>query len=291
MSSGLETALAEALSAELVRLEPVRGGDICLAYRAALSDGRRVFVKTRAAAPSGFFAYEAAGLEWLRAARSLCVPAVLGYADAPLEPFLALEWIEPTTGRQTAADFDVELGRGLAALHRTGADGYGFAIDGFIGPLPQANSQRATWAEFLREQRLEPLIQKAHAAGLLDPALLRRLHDLLARLEQLVGPDEPPARLHGDLWSGNVLCDARGRPWIVDPAAYGGHREVDLAMLSLFGAPSARFLAAYHEAFPLAPEHAQRVALYQIHPLLVHLTLFGRAYHDRLDTAVRRYIR
>jgi fructosamine-3-kinase len=108
------------------------------------------------------------------------------------------------------------------------------------------------------------------------------------RITELAGPEEPPARLHGDLWSGNVLWDRTGRPWLVDPGAYGGHREVDLAMLNLFGAPGPAFLAAYEERHPLADGHKERVELWQLFPLLVHAALFGGAYRQAAANAAAR---
>jgi fructosamine-3-kinase len=109
------------------------------------------------------------------------------------------------------------------------------------------------------------------------------------RLAELAGPAEPPSRLHGDLWSGNVMADRRGRPWLIDPSAYGGHREVDLAMLRLFGAPSERVFAAYQERSPLAGGWRERVELYQLLPLLVHAALFGGSYGARAERVARRY--
>ena len=109
------------------------------------------------------------------------------------------------------------------------------------------------------------------------------------RLPELAGPPEPPARLHGDLWSGNAMADADGRPWLIDPSAYGGHREVDLAMLRLFGAPSPRIFAAYEEAAPLAEGWEERVELWQLLPLLVHAVLFGGSYVAAAEQVARRY--
>ena len=112
---------------------------------------------------------------------------------------------------------------------------------------------------------------------------------MCARIHELAGPPEPPARLHGDLWSGNVLWGRDGRAWLIDPAAYGGHREVDLAMLRLFGSPGQAFLDAYEERFPLAPGHEERVELYQLFPLLVHAALFGGGYPAGAERVARRY--
>jgi len=110
-------------------------------------------------------------------------------------------------------------------------------------------------------------------------------------MAELVGPPEPPARLHGDLWAGNVIGDEEGRPCLIDPSAFGGHREVDLAMLLLFGAPSERVLAAYEEAAPLADGWRERVELYQLLPLLVHAVLFGGSYGRSAERVALRYAR
>ena len=286
MNDGLARALGAALGVRVEALRPVAGGDSNDAFRADLGDGRRVFVKTGAAAPAGMYAAERRGLAWLAAARALRVPECIAVADGDAGPrFLVLEWLEP--GRR-CRDFDERLGRGLALLHGAGAPGFGLDHDNFIGPLPQANAPRPTWAEFWGRQRLAPQLARAVVAGRVDAALRRRLEQHIERLDDVVGPAEPPARLHGDLWSGNVHADAAGRPCLVDPAVYGGHREVDLAMLQLFGAPGPRFFAAYEEVWPLAAGWRARVPLYQLYPLLVHVNLFGGSYVAQLDAALAR---
>lgn len=286
MSGGLARALGAALGTPVEGLCPVAGGDVNDAFRADLADGRRVFVKTGTAAPAGMYAAERKGLAWLAAARALPVPECLAVADGDAGVrFLVLEWLEP--GRR-CGDFDERLGRGLAQLHRAGAPGFGLDHDNFIGPLPQANAPRPTWAEFWGAQRLAPQLARAVAAGRIDAALRRRLERRIERLDDDVGPAEPPARLHGDLWSGNVHSNESGQPCLIDPAVYGGHREVDLAMLQLFGAPGPRFFAAYEEVWPLADSWRRRVPLYQLYPLLVHVNLFGGSYVARLDAALSR---
>jgi len=139
-------------------------------------------------------------------------------------------------------------------------------------------------------QRLEPVARMAAQRGALPPEAPRLLDALATRLPELAGPEEPPARLHGDLWSGNVLTGVDGRPWLIDPAAHGGHREIDLAMLGLFAAPRPAFLAAYQECAPLADGHEERVELWQILPLLVHAALFGGSYGASAVAAMRRYL-
>ena len=270
-------AIEHALGGKIVAMDAVAGGDINQAHEARLADGRTIFVKSNADAPATMFEAEARGLAWLVQTRALRVPAVI--AQGP--DFLVLERIR--SGRRRP-DFDEELGRGLAALHRAGAPNFGLDHDNFIGRLSQANAPLATWTDFYRERRLLPQLRLAIDAHLASPAI-RRGHDrLIARLEELVGPPEPPARLHGDLWGGNAMVDERGMPCLVDPAVYGGHREVDLAMMRLFGGFGPRVFAAYAESFPLAPGHEERVPLYQLYFLMVHVNLFGGSYVASVET-------
>jgi fructosamine-3-kinase len=245
-------------------------------------------VKTRAAARPGEYATEAAGLRWLgEVDGGLAVPEVLAVEDA----FLALGWIDE--GRLDAAG-EEELGRGLARVHAAGAPAFGAppprAPDGTLrlGAVELPAATGADWPAFYAEHRLAPLVRAAADRGALPPGGAAAIEAVVARLPELSGPPEPPARLHGDLWSGNVLAGRDGRPRLIDPAAYGGHREIDLAMLRLFGAPSPRTLAAYAEVHPLAAGHEERVPLWQLLPLLVHAVLFGGGYGASAVRAARR---
>ena len=271
----LRRALAAALGRGVGPLRAVPGGDLNDAFAARLDDGEQVFVKTRAGAVPGEFATEAEGLRWLADARALRVAEVLAVG----EDWLALRWID--RGRLDAAG-EEELGRGLAALHRAGAPAFGGPRPLRLGPLELPNDPAGDWPSFYAQRRLLPLAGRAGLGPVVDR--------LCARLDDLAGPAEPPARLHGDLWSGNVLAGADGRPWLIDPAAYGGHREIDLAMLALFGAPSRRTLDAYDDVWPRADGHEERVALYQLFPLLVHAVLFGGGYAGAAEAAARRYL-
>jgi fructosamine-3-kinase len=188
-----------------------------------------------------------------------------------------------------APDHDERLGRALAGLHRYGATGFGAAHDNLVGALPQDNTPEPTWPDFYGRRRIEPLVRRAVAEDHLPADAGADADRLVARLPELVGPPEPAARLHGDLWAGNAITDERGGPVLVDPAAYGGHREVDLAMMALFGGFSATVTAAYDEEYPRAPGHAERVALYQLYPLLVHTILFGGGYAASARATLRRY--
>lgn len=289
MNAATQRAIERALGRGIVCKRTLSGGDINEAFELVLDDGERVFAKCNDRADPRMFDAEARGLSWLRSARALRVPDVLAVSMATSsgapsdECFLVLSWL---TGAAPASDFDERLGTGLAALHRSGAAMFGLDHDNFIGRLPQENTPCPTWAEFYRERRLAPQLALARRAGHLDAGLERRFEELLGRLEELVGPREPPARLHGDLWGGNLLSDEHGDPALIDPAAYGGHREIDLAMMRLFGGFGTRVFEAYAEAHPLAAGHRERVPLYQLYPLLVHLNTFGAGYLRQVSSAL-----
>lgn len=282
------TSVARALGVAVGASHPIGGGDVGEGWRLELADGRTVYAKTRAGAPDGLFTAEAAGLSWLAAASALPVPNVLAVAEGPDDdpPVLVLPWIQPH--RHGHRDEEA-LGRGLATLHRAGAPSYGFNGPGFIGPLPLDNRNAVTWAEFWWMRRIEPFLRLAVDAGALDADGAAEIADLEDEVTELLGPAEPIARLHGDLWTGNVLWSEDGRPWLIDPSAYGGRREVDLAMLALFGGISERAFAAYDETWPLAEGHEDRVAFYQLYPLLVHAVLFDGTYAERAVAAARYY--
>ena len=263
----------------------VGGGDINEAYRVTLADGVDAFVKTRADALPGEYAAEAAALRWLAEPGALRTPRVID-VDAD---YLALGWIEPGTLGEAGAE---ELGRGLAATHDAGAEQFGASgagASGGFGSLRLSNEPSADWASFYAERRLAPLARIGAERGVLSAPGAAAVQRVCERLGDLVGPAEEPSRLHGDLWSGNVMADERGRPWLIDPSSYGGHREVDLAMLRLFGAPSGRVFDAYEEHSPLAAGWEDRVELYQLLPLLVHALLFGGSYVAAAERIARRY--
>jgi fructosamine-3-kinase len=267
----------------------VGGGDINDAFHVSLADGTEAFVKTRADAVPGEYATEAAGLEWLAEPGALRIPRVL----AVDESYLALEWVPQ--GRLSAAGSE-ELGRGLAHLHAAGAARFGAAGEGASNPrfgsLALSNEPAGDdWPTFYAERRLRPLARIGAERGALSPRGVAAIESVCERIGELCGPSEPPARLHGDLWHGNVMAGEDGRPWLIDPSAYGGHREVDLAMLRLFGAPSQSVFASYEEVAPLAPGADDRVGLYQLLPLLVHALLFGGSYVHSAEQMAARYAR
>jgi len=258
-------------------------------YRAVLADGRAAFAKVASAGLGGVFEAEARGLRWLGEAGAVGVPEVLGGDDATL----VVSWV--AAGRAEAAAAE-RFGRDLARMHRAGAPSFGAPWPGFIASLflpndalavPAAPADRDPWPDWYTARRVLPYLRLAVDAGTLNSADAGLIESAAARAADLAGPAEPPSRIHGDLWAGNVIWSG-GSGWLVDPAAHGGHRETDLAMLALFGAPYLdRILASYTQEWPLAPGWQQRVPLHQLHPLLVHVCLFGGAYRSGALAAAR----
>ena len=275
----------ELLGSAVVATAPLAGGDTSAATKLRLSDGSTAIMKTHAHPPAGFFAAEAHGLRWLgeaEAAGGAPVPEVLAVDEGSL----ILRWVEP--GKVTA-DAGVAFGQALAATHAAGAATHGAESDGFIGKLPLPNTPCDTWPEFYAVRRVLPYLKLARDRGAVTEDEAGVVEGVIGKLTALL-PEEPPARLHGDLWNGNVLWGQESRVWLIDPAAYGGHRELDLAMLALFGLPHLpRVLEAYQERAPLAEGFEERVPLHQLFPLLVHAALFGGGYGTRAAEAAARY--
>ncbi|WP_395576432.1 fructosamine kinase family protein [Streptomyces sp. BK79] len=255
---------------------------------AGLDDGRTVMVKRGDG--TGAARAEAAGLRWLADAGTVRIPAVHG-DDAR---WLVTDRVAqgPASARAAA-----RFGRELAALHATGAPAFGAAppggpADAYIGLAPMRNDPGEDWPRWYAEHRVLPYLRSAVDAGTVRAGEAADVERVCARLPELAGPAEPPARLHGDLWNGNVLWGADGHVWLIDPAAHGGHRETDLAMLRLFGCPHLdHVLAGYQEAAPLAEGWADRVGVHQLFPLLVHAVLFGRGYAEQALAAARAVLR
>jgi fructosamine-3-kinase len=251
------------------------GGHGARHFQVEFADGTRAFAKAGAA-----LAAEAHGLRWLADARAVPVPSVLAVDD----DLLVIGFVPPGSSSPAAAR---RFGAGLAALHRAGAPDFGADWPGVIASLPLDNTRGTTWPAWYAERRLAPFLRLAVDGGALTSADAALVEQVFARIDTLAGPAEPPSRIHGDLWSGNVLWSG-GRGWLIDPAAHGGHRETDLAMLALFGAPYLdSVIAGYEETAPLADGWRRRVPLHQLHPLLVHACLFGGSYREGALAAAR----
>lgn len=293
MDPSLRQVVAGALyqsgcSVEIASARPVSGGSINSAYLLTLEDGRRVFLKSNPAPLPHMFEREAEGLRTLADARHLRVPRPIAYGDDPT-PFLVLEAIDVGS---PGPEFFEDFGRRFAQLHRDAtADRPGFEHDNYIGSTTQPNRWTESWTEFWRQHRLGHQLRLAERQGHADGELRRLGDQLMARLDDWLGTvDEPMSLLHGDLWGGNYLADSEGRPVLIDPAVYYGHREADLAMTRLFGGFRPGFYRAYEEVWPLAPGSAERSKIYELYHLLNHLNLFGSGYRSGCVEILRRLV-
>ena len=288
----VQEQLAQALGGPILEARPVAGGDINQAWKVRLADGVPLFVKLNPGAAADMFPAEARGLAWLAEAEALGAPPVVA-VSTPGDPldFLALEWTEAGPPQRSTME---RCGRGLARLHASLGEletpAFGLDHDNYIGRLPQHNAEMSSWSEFWRARRLEPQLRLAVDSQLATSSDQRKFEQLFEKLDDLVGAEVVPARLHGDLWGGNLLVAVGGEPLLIDPAVYVGCREVDLAMMRLFGGFDARCFDAYAEAWPLAPGHRERVALYQLYYLLAHVNLFGGGWMRSVRGALKSYL-
>ncbi|MBN9605043.1 MAG: fructosamine kinase family protein [Actinomycetales bacterium] len=249
------------------------------------------FEKSRPDAPEGFFEAEAAGLRWLAAAREADPRAARVVDVREAGPgWIRLERLRSASPSARAAR---ELGTALARTHAAGAAGFGAPPEGwsgptFIGRQRQSCDPEPRWGRFYAEQRVRPFAERARERGHLDARAAAVVAEACARIaDGTVDDDEPPARLHGDLWSGNVAWTPEGAV-LIDPAAHGGHRETDLAMLELFGLPYlGELLEGYESERPLRAGWRDRVPVHQLHPLAVHAASHGAGYAAPLLAAAR----
>ena len=274
----------ELLGTAVVATSSVAGGDIATATRLRLSSGQTALMKTLPHAPEGFFESEAAGLRWLAEVEGgVPVPEVLAAAS----DCVVVEWVEQSS--KTPVEAAVSFGQQLAATHAAGADRWGLDHDGFIGRLPLPNKTADSWPEFYAVRRVLPYLKLARDRGAISESDAAAVEAVVGKLTGLL-PDEAPARLHGDLWNGNCLWGQDLAIHVIDPAAHGGHRELDLAMLHLFGLTHLpRVMAAYDEAQPLTEGWEDRLGIHQLFPLLVHACMFGGGYGARAGAVAARY--
>ncbi len=277
----LNTWLAAQGFGEVTEARPRGGGCINQAYVLHTASGVTFFLKVNDRAPADMFAREAEGLQALAATRTLKVPEPYLW-DAT---FLLMEDLQPAPARP---DYWERFGHGLARMHEHIGPAFGFHHDNYIGSTPQPNPWTQDGYAFYAEHRLLYQARLAHARGLLSAQEVARVERIAQRLPDWV-PPQPPSLLHGDLWSGNAMTDREGNPALVDPAAYYGWAEADLAMTALFGGFPERFYRAYLEARPLEPGWRERFSLYNLYHLLNHLNLFGTGYLPDVQAVLRRW--
>ena len=270
---------------DIEREVPVGGGSINDCYRLD-TDAGRFFVKVNAVDrhPSLFEA-EADGLHRLGSTGAIRVPKVMAFGEDHDTSYLLLEHID--SGLRSARFWEA-FGRSLAQLHKNTSPSFGLERNNYIGTLKQVNTPCTTWAAFFVSHRLEPQVRMARNRKRLGDGDVLRFEKLYAELPSLF-PAEPPALLHGDLWSGNFLCDASERPVLIDPAVYYGHREMDIAMTRLFGGFDDAFYAAYNNERPLQEGWQDRADLWNVYPLLVHVNLFGAPYTAQVQAILHRF--
>ncbi len=231
------------------------------------------------------FEVEAKGLELLGKTKALQVPEVLAVVDVPPYAGLLMEFIDP--GNRNIPFWEA-LGRGLAALHRHTQPTFGLDHNNYIGALPQSNTRHDRWGNFFIEERLLPQLNMPQARRYVTGELRKRFDRLFDALEGFF-PDEPPALLHGDLWGGNLLASIEGLPVLIDPAVYYGHREAELAFMGLFDGHPDAFYSAYQEAYPVSSGWRERLDIYNLYPLLVHVNLFGQGYVASVERILKRF--
>lgn len=243
------------------------------------------FVKWNAQKSFSFFKKEKNGLTILDSSCTIDVPRVIAIGEEEGIPYLILSYIP---SYDLDKRFWEQLGENLAGLHSVKGSQFGFEEDNYIGALDQVNTLNNSWKGFFIDCRLEPQIQMALASGHITidfAATFREIYEVLAD----IFPDEPPVLVHGDLWSGNVICGKNSTPYLIDPAVYYANREVEMAFTSLFGGFDTAFYAAYNDRLPLQKGFEERVDLYNLYPLLVHLNLFGLSYLESIRKVIAKY--
>ncbi len=295
------TSLAQALvslfgnSVAIAETDRLSGGDINKAYGLTLNTGAHIFMKANSKANADFFTAEAAGLSAIEATDVIKTPEILctgtdngedvGYS------FLLLKFIKSAKPRP---DYWESFARDLAALHKADtkifelSGKFGFFQNNFIGARAQNNTPSDSWISFFRDNRLAPQFKDADSYFTAEDR--SKITKLLDHLEDFLIEPNQPSLLHGDLWSGNVMCGPEGKAMLIDPAAYIGHAEADLAMTELFGGFPEKFYDAYREANPLESGYENRRDLYNLYQLQNHLNLFGPTYLGPVLSIVDEYV-
>ncbi|MCR5201713.1 MAG: fructosamine kinase family protein [Lachnospiraceae bacterium] len=294
LEEGIRQVFGEGVS--ITGNRAVTGGDINEAMCLTLSNGERVFVKCNRLKGEDFFRAEAIGLGAIRATNTIKTPLVYcyGFDENRNYSFLMMDMVIAST---KIKDYYIQLGVELAALHKAKTeefvtDGiYGFVEDNFIGSTRQINAGCDSWIDFFRSFRLEPQLRMAtrHYAKEFDKRLMRKVNSLLDRLPDILIEPEFPSLVHGDLWAGNHIVGSNGKAWLIDPAAYVGHSEVDIAMTELFGRFPEEFYRAYNSMNHLESGYSDRRNIYNLYQILNHVNLFGTSYIPSAVDIIEHY--
>lgn len=273
-------------SSSQIQIHPVSGGDINAVFRVTDENKGKTIVKINDAKTyPQMLAKEERGLNELRKNDALNLPAIQDQGELEGFQYLILEYIEQG---QVDASFWPSFGCGLAKLHDITETNFGFNEDNYIGSLQQSNLQCESWTEFLINQRLIPQVKLAVDNDIINREESKQIERIYLEVDDL-WPTEKPALLHGDLWSGNYLQGVQNRPYLIDPAVYYGHREMDLGMMHLFGGFDTTLFEFYNETYPLETGWKNRIKYNQLYPLLVHLNLFGKTYFNQIRAIVNPF--
>jgi fructosamine-3-kinase len=271
------------VSINIIKTSSLTGGCINHVHRLQTSNGAFCIKYNLSDRFPEMFTCEADGLALLKSAGEITVPEVIFTGEAGSFSYILLEFIDQ--GRKNSF-FMQDFGQSLARLHRHSAGYFGHNLDNYMGSLPQSNKKHVTWTSFFVEERLKK--QVLLAGEYFSSADLSAFERLYARLDELL-PVEPPAMLHGDLWGGNYMVAPDGKACLIDPAVYYGHREADIAMTTLFGGFDEHFYASYQEEYPLEKGWQDRLDIFKLYPLLIHLNLFGSGYFGSVVSIIRRF--
>lgn len=282
----IKSGFSDRLKINVRNITDVGGGSINFTFRVD-ADDQTYFVKVNTSSEfPGMFTLEKNGLDLLRKSNVISVPQVLFIYENEKYQMLVLEWIE--SGRKSK-NFFVDFGKSLALMHQVRNNNFGLDHDNYIGSLKQINSFKADATEFFIQNRIQVQAELAIKNRLLNAVDISNLEQLYDKLKNII-PDEPPSLLHGDLWSGNFICDRKSDAWLIDPAVYYGPREAEIAMTNFFGGFDPDFYSSYNEVYPLPPGWQERLPLWNLYPLLVHLNLFGSGYLIQVRNVLKKFL-
>lgn len=267
-----------------IQFKGIGGGSINDTYQVKINNTPKFFLKLNSNTKfPGLFEKEKNGLEFLSRQDCIRVPSIVSCDITDDHQILLLEWIEHGPRNER---FWKKFGEQMAQLHKISNKNFGFAEDNYMGSLPQVNTWTDSWVDFFITRRLQPQIELAHKKNLLEKRHCDSFETVNKKLSSIFD-NEKPSLLHGDLWSGNFMCNDQALPVLIDPAVYFGHRNIDLAMTTLFEGFDKDFYDAYHYHFPFPSNYHEQWEVCNLYPLLIHLNLFGRSYLHQIERTLQ----
>ena len=269
-----------------IEFGPVGGGCINETHRIRFGN-QQFFCKVNSATKfPHLFEKESHGLELIARQKVIKVPGVIDCFETGGKQVLLLQWVNE--GERTQGFWE-RFGQQLAELHTVTNEYFGLHEDNYMGSVPQRNSATAKWTDFFIHQRLQPLVDQSLTGGLLSSRHVADFEKVYRKLPSFFADDQQPSLLHGDLWSGNFMCNENAEPVLIDTAVYFGHPSIDLGMTTLFGGFRGSFYEAYNHHSPFPPNYKEQWDICNLYPLLIHLVLFGRSYLSQIENILHRY--